>query len=322
MLTVRRALQKDMNPILGLCGKFSTSPYTFDPDFRRLSGDEGEIAPAFAEHMLRSPNSITLVTEENGAVTGFVTAAMNRTVSAVVGRNVGSILLLSVDERHRGRGVAKRLVSASLKLLFHSGARLVNVITDIYNHPAIRVYESFGFRFALSWHIFRHYRDEADGQKRTLMKNIDAVSMTGLEAFLEHFNRPISLLNERSIDTGKLRAHFIRNLKASLAKGKTLAYELYNRNKPVGLINVMEDTIAQKAARTDKKIYKVMDLIVPDREANPDVERKMLLDIVSRAEDQCMTEIWIDTGNVPTIRSAENAGYHLSYTGVAYHLAR
>lgn len=321
-MTVRRALQKDMNPIMGLCGKFNTSPYTFDPNFRRLAGGEGGTAPAFAEHMLRGPNSITLVADENGVVAGFVTAAMNRTVSAVVGRNVGSILLLSVDERFRSRGVAKKLVASALKLLFHSGARLVNVITDIYNYPAIRVYESIGFRFVLSWHIYRRYRDESQDTGKALSKNVAGITVSSLDGFCEHFNRPISLLNERSIDGGKLRAHFIRNLKTSIGKGRTTAYQFYHRNRPVGLINIMEDEIARKAARTDKKIYKIMDLIVPDRESNPEVERKLLQDVFSRTQDHCMMEIWIDTGNAETILSAEKAGFHLSYTGVAYHLAR
>jgi ribosomal protein S18 acetylase RimI-like enzyme len=53
---------------------------------------------------------------------------------------------MTVSERARGRGVARRLIDEALAVARASGARLVTLETNHVLVPAIRLYESAGFR--------------------------------------------------------------------------------------------------------------------------------------------------------------------------------
>jgi ribosomal-protein-alanine N-acetyltransferase len=58
----------------------------------------------------------------------------------------GHILNLAVHPAHRGKGIAKVLVSKGLEELRQKGSRYVYLEVRVSNAEAIRLYESFGFR--------------------------------------------------------------------------------------------------------------------------------------------------------------------------------
>lgn len=319
-MIIRRSEPRDVPAILGFSRCYTLSPYAFDARFKSLAP---ELRPAFAEKMIQNLNAVTLVAEDGGRLAGYATVSVNPAVSGALRLKTGAVLLLAVDERLRCRGIGRRLVQNGLKILSGAGVRLVTVVTDLYNAPAIRVYESLGFRFVLCWHIYRYYAGK-DARKPALQKNVAPVSGEVPEQFWSGFNRPLSLFKDPRLDRDKregLRAYFIGNLKKSIARGQTAAFAYYQRNRPAGFLTVTEDAVAQNTLATGDRVCKIPDLIVPDGERGADVGRRLLADCIARVENCRLFEFWTDASDDRLITAAENAGFHLSYSGAAFHLS-
>ncbi len=313
-MDIRKAQENDFSRIMELSHNFNTSPFTFD---KRLESISRNIYPAFAWDMIHSASSISLVAEEK-YITGFITVSINTPLSSAAGKKIGNILLLVVDENRRNEGIGSLLVRKALGLLFTLGAGIITVGTDIYNYPAVHIYESSGFKLKMGWHIFRFYKDE-DHAKRHIFENIDTYD-SSLDLFCEGYSRPVSLLKEKAIDREKLRAYLLENFKKSILNKSINALQYYERNKPSALITFAKDEIAQKTLQTDQPVYKVLDLIVLEEARGRNIEKRMLIDITARIYDYCLMEIWIDSENSGLIQAAEDAGFRLSYTGLTFHL--
>jgi ribosomal-protein-alanine N-acetyltransferase len=76
------------------------------------------------------------------AITGakFAGFIMSRLVE-----DEAEILSVAVTRRHRGRGLARRLLSLNLRRLAGLGARTVFLEVDEQNEPALRLYRRAGF---------------------------------------------------------------------------------------------------------------------------------------------------------------------------------
>ena len=58
---------------------------------------------------------------------------------------VGKILYLAVDDRFRARGIARQLMTKAIDVLTKKGAKIIEIVTRISNHPAQNLYRSMGF---------------------------------------------------------------------------------------------------------------------------------------------------------------------------------
>jgi dTDP-4-amino-4,6-dideoxy-D-galactose acyltransferase len=80
-----------------------------------------------------------VVSRHDRQVDGFVTMRLRPD-------RTGSLPLVAIRSDRRGRGVGKRLVTGGLGWLAAQGAVNVEVVTQLSNLSAVRLYESVGFR--------------------------------------------------------------------------------------------------------------------------------------------------------------------------------
>jgi ribosomal protein S18 acetylase RimI-like enzyme len=315
-MNIREAKPADFEHLLTFCSDFKTSPFTFDQDFLALSS--GEIRYVFAEEFIKSNSSTSLILEEHEGPGGFITVSINSLLSEVLGKKIGSIVLLAVKEPLREKGFGKMLLQKAVSFLIHSGIEIVTVGTDIYNLPAVNLYESNGFRFRMGWHIFRYFRGKAPTEKQ-FFSSVQSYDPERLALYAEKINRPISLLKEPSIDKNKFHSFLTKNFLEKIKNGKNTALEYLFEEKPVGFININRDEIAEKTLRLKKKVYRILDLIETEEIPSRKIKTEILSDIISRKQDAALFEMWVEAGNADLIKALEEAGFRLSYTGLSFH---
>lgn len=80
--------------------------------------------------------------EEDGTIVGTACAQRERAAD----EGVGLVHMLAVDPAHRGLGLGRFLLAATLRRLRDVGCRAAALSTDDFRLPAIRLYLAFGFR--------------------------------------------------------------------------------------------------------------------------------------------------------------------------------
>jgi ribosomal protein S18 acetylase RimI-like enzyme len=55
------------------------------------------------------------------------------------------VLAIAVDRDYRGQGVGKALMSALIQQAKRQGIRAIDLVTDLFNEPALRLYRANGF---------------------------------------------------------------------------------------------------------------------------------------------------------------------------------
>jgi ribosomal protein S18 acetylase RimI-like enzyme len=91
-----------------------------------------------------------IVGEKDGRLLGFVTCKIDRRSRPLLGLSVGTIVLVAVDEKGRGKGVASTMTAGALDWFRENGTDLVEVGTQLRNMQASRLYETSGFRLVAS----------------------------------------------------------------------------------------------------------------------------------------------------------------------------
>ncbi len=307
----RSFIQSDLPRLLEISLQFDTSPFSFDSEFRTLS-DYYE--PYFAREMLTKKATTTLVAESENEVEGFISVAINNVAGATLGQKTATVLLLVVNQEQRNQGIAKRLVTSALKLLRNNGVELVTVGTDLYNYPALHVYESLGFRMQMGWHIYRYYAHRQSIQVR-MEENVDIAQPRFLELFKNDFDRPVSLLRDPKLRVEGLRNLLFENLYRSLMKGNTFGLMWKQNLQPEAMILYQHDQLALSTLGLGHGIYRVLDNWGPC-----ELRIRMFHDLIARLRDFKLLEYWVRAENTSSIRSAEDAGLRLSYSGVSLHL--
>jgi ribosomal protein S18 acetylase RimI-like enzyme len=315
-MNLRKALPSDFIDLIELSKLFETSPFSFD---KRMTGLSPNFTPAFAEEMLKKKDTISLVAEDNKEIKGFIAFCLNERISQAAEIKIGNILLLSVNKDYRGRGLGRFLVENAVKLLFNYGANIITVGTDIYNIPAINVYEECGFRTRFCWHIFRYYRDFGTSGVG-LQEEIELLNPYALDKFKLNFNRPVSLLYEKSVNKEILRDYLFEGFRRKILKGETISLQYEKNGKSVAMINIIKDELANKSLGGSVVIYRICDLIVLDEAKGEGIETLLLKDTIARLHDFSAIEIWTSVEDTELINGIERAGFELSYTGVSLHL--
>lgn len=89
-----------------------------------------------------------LLAEDEKGLLGFVTCKLQRDTLRHLGRLVGTIELIATADRARGNGIGRFATYAALSWFRDQQADFVEVGTQLRNIPALRLYESCGFRLA------------------------------------------------------------------------------------------------------------------------------------------------------------------------------
>ena len=144
---VRKAEQRDL-PSLGRLGAMlMRAHYAFDPHRFLAPGEGAERGYAsFLGNLLDSNDDCIFVAERNGAVAGYVYAAMEPLSWKELRGPAGFIHDIAVDEELRRSGMARELLRAAIDWLHEQGAPRVILWTAAPNEGAKALFRTIGFR--------------------------------------------------------------------------------------------------------------------------------------------------------------------------------
>lgn len=88
----------------------------------------------------------------------LITDDLSGFVSCEVSKNSAQIGLIAVNENHRGKGWAKRLMQAAEQTAFDKGAKSIAVSTQEINIPASTLYQSLGYNLKERTFIYHYWK--------------------------------------------------------------------------------------------------------------------------------------------------------------------
>jgi ribosomal protein S18 acetylase RimI-like enzyme len=121
--------------------------HEFDP--ARFIAETAQTADgygAFLDTQLTKPNVIILVAEQDGEVVGYTYAGAEGFDYMSLRGPAGVLYDIVVDPAHRGRGVGRMLLDATLARLEARGVPRIVLSTAEQNEPAQRLFTRAGFR--------------------------------------------------------------------------------------------------------------------------------------------------------------------------------
>ncbi len=145
---IRMAQPADMEALGRLGTMLMQTHCDFDPQ-RFLAPLEGSACgyASFLGSVLRSPDDVIFVAErEDGAITGYVYAALEPLSWKELRGPAGFIHDVAVAEEARHSGVGTRLMDAAIAWLRERGAPRVILWTAASNDIAQRMFQGLGFR--------------------------------------------------------------------------------------------------------------------------------------------------------------------------------
>jgi len=155
-MTIETASRDDTLAIEEIAGNcFTFSRFHLDPAIGLDRANE--VKRQWARNACVGRASIVYVARQQGHVTGFLAVLENKSSE----REDAIIDLVGVDAAHQGRGVGRAL-SGMFVEQWQGRADRLRVGTQISNIPAMRLYESIGFRVAeTSYVLHAHVKNGA-----------------------------------------------------------------------------------------------------------------------------------------------------------------
>jgi ribosomal protein S18 acetylase RimI-like enzyme len=121
--------------------------YDFDP--QRFLAARPETPAGYASFIstqLEDPDKAVLVADDNGVVIGYTYAAVEGHDYMALRGPAGVLHDIIVEQEHRGRGIGRLLLDATLAFFRSRGVPRVVLSTAERNEAAQRLFESMGFR--------------------------------------------------------------------------------------------------------------------------------------------------------------------------------
>ncbi|MBW8523163.1 GNAT family N-acetyltransferase [Chryseobacterium chendengshani] len=132
---------------LGLqSGKYSR--FNLDPNF--VNNEYENLYTQWVNNSISNADTEIIIEEFENLVVGFVTVVKNNAAQGEIG-------LVAVDEAHRGKGIAKKLMKQALAYFYKNNIKEVRVVTQLFNKPACKLYESVGFEIEDVKYIYHHW---------------------------------------------------------------------------------------------------------------------------------------------------------------------
>jgi len=146
-ITIRPATPTDA-PTLGRLGALLVKTHhDFDP--RRFIAATPQTERGYGSFLatqINETNVILLVAERDGEVLGYTYAGLEGQDYMSLRGPAGALYDIVVDPAHRGQGVGRMLLDATLRELEAKGAPRVVLSTAEQNEPAQRLFAHAGFR--------------------------------------------------------------------------------------------------------------------------------------------------------------------------------
>ncbi len=99
----------------------------------------------------RELSDMVLVVQERGSIEplGMVTISLKA--------GIGQIGLIAVSEKYRGRGIGRMLINAADQWMLEHGARTAQVVTQLQNVAACRLYEQAGYHIEMIEYFYHFW---------------------------------------------------------------------------------------------------------------------------------------------------------------------
>jgi ribosomal protein S18 acetylase RimI-like enzyme len=146
-VTIRRAAPGDMSAVGRLGALLVRLHHDFDA--ARFIAASPSTAKGYGSYLgtqLEEPNVVVLVAESESDVIGYTYAGVEGWDYMALRGPAGVLYDIVVDPAHRGQGVGRQLLDATLAVLAERGAPRVVLSTAEQNEPAQRLFASAGFR--------------------------------------------------------------------------------------------------------------------------------------------------------------------------------
>ena len=144
---IRPAAPGDLHAIGRLGALLVQTHHGFDPDrFIAATPQTAHAYGSFLGTQLDQPNIIILVAERDGEVVGYTYAGVEGNDYMSLRGPAGVLHDIVVDSAHRGQGVGRVLLDATLEALKAKGAPRVVLSTAEPNESAQRLFARAGFR--------------------------------------------------------------------------------------------------------------------------------------------------------------------------------
>jgi ribosomal protein S18 acetylase RimI-like enzyme len=145
--SIRPAAPADFKVIGRLGALLVRLHHDFDPDRFLAATPQTEHAyGSFLGAQSEEPNILVLVAERDGEVIGYTYAGVEGTDYMALRGPAGVLYDIVVDPAHRGQGVGRSLLDATLEALQAKGAPRVVLSTAERNESAQRLFARAGFR--------------------------------------------------------------------------------------------------------------------------------------------------------------------------------
>jgi ribosomal protein S18 acetylase RimI-like enzyme len=146
-ILIRPAAPADLEAIGRLGAILVRTHHDFDPDrFIAATPRTEHSYSSFLGMQLNKPNIIILVAERDGEVVGYTYAGVEGNDYMSLRGPAGVLHDIVVDSAHRGQGVGRVLLDATLEALKTKGVPRVVLSTAERNESAQRLFASAGFR--------------------------------------------------------------------------------------------------------------------------------------------------------------------------------
>jgi ribosomal protein S18 acetylase RimI-like enzyme len=146
-ILIRPAAPADLKAIGWLGALLVRTHHDFDPDrFIAATPRTEHGYGSFLGTQLEEPNIIILAAERDGEVIGYTYAGVEGNDYMSLRGPAGVLHDIVVDPAHRGQGVGRALLDATLEALEAKGVPRVVLSTAERNEPAQRLFARAGFR--------------------------------------------------------------------------------------------------------------------------------------------------------------------------------
>jgi ribosomal protein S18 acetylase RimI-like enzyme len=145
--TIRPATREDLPQIGPLAALLVQTHHEFDPlRFFPATGSTPELYANFLGSQLGDPDTVFLVADTAGHIAGYTYAALEGYDYMALRGPAGVLHDIVVDPAHRGQGVGRLLLNATIEQLTSRGAPRIVLFTAEKNRAAQRLFARHAFR--------------------------------------------------------------------------------------------------------------------------------------------------------------------------------
>ncbi len=145
-------------PEMQMIGKHSHTYSHFHREIRFPKERTSELFARWIEKCINGFANKVIIAEADGKVIGFSILLMTKSLIKYIGKQIGVVDFIVVDQTRQGKGIGKVLLGASIDWLKEQ-VDIIELRTMADNLQAIRFYEKNGFRMLSADHHYHYWTE-------------------------------------------------------------------------------------------------------------------------------------------------------------------